>query len=251
LPNEFTLPGKVKLNYLNSDAFRLCIEENVFMGEDVSTFLNNEKSLFEDRLISILPGLKINGLVKRDDFDRSLVWDGDITNMDANTPVATASDAHSSYPVSFGLSLSPPKFEITEQSFNLVGLQNQNVTYRMVFPRGTTVEASDSLNKLVTGKIGDRYYIEVSFNASESGLTDVVRCKIVPSTLFALAIFLPCIVCLIIAVVLIIAILIIRKKRKGFRGPRKPKKESKEDKEETGDYEEQEYYVPPPPSSKK
>jgi len=256
LPDEFTLPDKVKLGYLNSDAFRLCIEENVFGGEKVSAFLDNEKKLFETRLISLLPGLKINGLVNRDAFDQSIAsWDGEITNMDADTPVTTASDAHSSYPVAFGISFSPPKFEITEQSLNLVGLQNQNVTYRIVLPRGTTMDASDSLNRLVPGKTDGRDYIEISFDASESGITDIVRFKIVPSPLFALSIFLPCIVCLIIAVVLIIAILIIRKKRKGFGGKRshpKKTKESKEDKEEeSGGYEEQEYYVPPPPSSKK
>jgi hypothetical protein len=242
---------------LNSDAFRLCVEENVFRGEDVNEFLTNEKRIFEERLINILPGLKINGLEKRDVFDQSIAsWDGDITNMDADEPVTTASDAHSYYPINFGLSFSPPKFEINEQSISLIGLQSQNVTYRMLFPRGTTVDASDSLNKLVPGKTSDgREYIEISFSASESGLTDNVRFKIVPSPLFALSIFLPCIVCLIIAVVLIIAILIIRKKRKGFGGKRsRPKKtkESKEDEEEeSGGYEEQEYYVPPPPSSKK
>lgn len=257
LPEEFILPSKVSMNYLNSDAFRLCVEENVFRGEDVTEFLTNEKRIFEERLINILPGLKINGLEKRDVFDQSIAsWDGDITNMDADEPVTTASDAHSSYPINFGLSFSPPKFEITEQSINLIGLQSQNVTYRMFFPRGTSVDASDSLNKLVPGKTSDgREYIEISFSASESGLTDNVRFKIVPSPLFALSIFLPCIVCLIIAVVLIIAILIIRKKRKGFGGKRsRPKKtkESKEDEEEeSGGYEEQEYYVPPPPSSKK
>jgi hypothetical protein len=257
LPDEFTLPDKIKLGYLNSDAFRLCVEEDVFGGEKVSAFLNNERELFETRLISLLSGLKIDGLVNRDAFDRSIAsWDGEITNMDADTPVTTASDAHSSYPVTFSLSFSPPKFEITEQSLNLTGLQNQNVTYRIVLPRGTTMDASDSLNRLVPGKTADgRDYIEISFDASESGLTDIVSFKIVPSPLFALSIFLPCIVCLVIAVVLIIAILIIRKKRKGFGGKRRrPKKtkESKEDEEEeSGGYEEQEYYVPPPPSSKK
>jgi len=256
-PDEFTLPDKVKLNYLNSDAFRLCVEENVFSEESMNEFLTNEKILFENRLTNLLPGLKINGLVNRDVFDQSIAsWNGDITNMNADTPVITASDAHSSYPVTFGLSFSPPKFEITEQSLNLVGLQNQNATYRIVLPRGTTMDASDSLNRLVQGKTSDgRDYIEISFNASESGLTDVVRFKIVPSPLFALSIFLPCIVFLIIVIVLIVTILIIRKKRKGFGGKRsRPKKtkESKEDEEEeSGSYEEQEYYVPPPPSTKK
>jgi len=258
LSSDFVLPAKISLDYLNSDAFRLCVEEGLFGAEKISNFLANEKLLFENRLPNILAGLTISGLAKRDAFDQSLAWDGDITNMDASNPIVAASDAHSSYPVSFGLSFSPPKFEINDQSFNLVGLQNQNVTYRIVFPRGTTVEANDPLNKLVSGKTSDgRDYIEVSFDVSESGLTDIVEFKIIPSPLFVLSIFLPCIVFVIIAIVLVIAIYIVRRKRRGFGEERRPRskktraRESEEEEEEAGSYEEQSYYVPPPPQSKK
>jgi len=254
LPDEFTLPEKVFLNYLNSDAFRLCIEENIFGEDKITDFLTSEKLLFENRLTSILPGLKINGLIKRDVFDQSLKWDGNIANMDADTPLVVASDAQSSYSLSFGLSLLPPKFEISNQSFNFVGLQNQNVTYRMIFPHGTTVDADDSLGRILVGKTSDgRDYIEISFNASESGLTDVVSCKIIPSALFVVGIFIPCIISLIILIVLIVVIYIIRRKRKqrGMGITPKEKKREKESEESTEGYEGEDYYIPPPPPSSK
>jgi len=246
LPDEFTLPEKVSLKYLNSDAFRLCIEENLFgFGEDnICAFLTNEKKLFENRLENILSDLEVDGYVDRDAFDRSLVWDGDIANMDANTPVKVVSYAHSSYSVPFGLSFLPPNFEISNQSFNFMGLKNQSVTYRVIFPHGTTVEFNDSLGRAVVKETDDgRKYIEISFNASESGLIDKVTCKIIPSTLFVVGIFMPCIISLIITIIMIVVILIVRKKRRG-------KKETVTEEEGFEGYEDQEYYVPPPPSSK-
>ena len=126
-----------------------------------------------------------------------------------------------------------------------MGLKNQSVTYRVIFPHGTTVEFNDSLGRAVVKETDDgRKYIEISFNASESGLIDKVTCKIIPSTLFVVGIFMPCIISLIITIIMIIVILIIRKKRRG-------KTETVAEEEEGFEgYEDQEYYVPPPPSSK-
>jgi len=248
LPDPFTLPEKVLLDYLNSDALRLCMEEGVFSEEEMSTFLTSEKQLFENKMTTILPNLEIDGHVNRNAFDGSLMWDGNIGDMDANDPVQVVSYAHSSYPHSFGLSFIPPSFEISNQSLSVRGLQNQDVTYRMIFPHGiSSVEVSDSLGRAVVDKTDDgRYYVEISFNASESGLVDDVSCKITPSALFIVGIFMPCIVSFIITIILIIVIYIIRKKRKGG------KKMAVEEKSFDDDYgyEDQDYYVPPPPSSK-
>ncbi len=206
----------------------------------------NEMRLFENRLTNILPGLDVDGRVNRDTFDESLEWNSDIAKMDADTPVRIVSYAHSSYPISFDLSFLPPKFEISDQSFNFTGLQNQNVTYRMFFPKGTTVVVNDSLNRAVVKKNDDgREYIEITFTASESGLIDVVTCKIVPSALFVIGIFMPCIMSLIITIILVIVIYSIRKKRKKGKG-----KDMVVEEESFEGYRDQDYYVPPPPSSK-
>ena len=240
LGNNLNLPEKVSLEYLNSDAFRLCIEENVFDKSSVDAFLNDEKQLFEGRAMTIFSGLDIKGSVNRDEFDDSLKWDGDITNMDGISPVEIVSYAHCPYSIPFEFSFILPKFEISNQNFNFTGIQNQNVTYKIIFPHGTTIEADDSLNKATIGKTEDgRYYLELSFNASESSLTDAISCKIVPSMLFIVGLFMPCIVSLIITIILVMVIYTIRGKRKG--GGRITVK----DKKAPNSIEEQDYYVPP------
>ena len=246
MPKGFTLPEKVFLDYLNSDAFRLCIEENVFSEESVTNFLKDEKDLFENTLRQVMPGLKISANVNRDVFEKSLaVWNGDISMMDDDSPVKTASCAHSSYPVSFDLSFLPPGFGIPIKKFNFTGLPNQDVTYRMIFPHGISIEVSDPLNKAAVKETKDeKDYIEIKFNASESNLTVEVSCKMIPSALFVVGVFLPCIVSLIIAIILIIVIYIIRKKRKG------KKIETPIEEEDLTGYEAEDYYVPPPPGSK-
>lgn len=246
LPEEFTLPEKVSLDYLNSDAFRLCVEEKVFDEKSVATFLNNEKDLFENVLRQVLSGLDVSGNVNEDIFEESLnAWDGNISKMDANTPVKTASYAHSPYLVSFGLSFLPPSVDIPAKNFNFSGLPNQKVTYKMIFPHGISIEIRDPLNKAEVKETGDgRHYIEITFSTSESNLTDVVSCKMIPSALFVIGVFMPCIVSLIITIILIIVIYIIRRKRKGRKIETPPEEE-----EDLTGYEEEEYYVPPPPES--
>jgi len=246
IPEEFILPEKIFLNYLNADAFRLCVEENVFSEESIANFLKDEKDLFESTLRQVISGLKISANVNRDVFENSLAaWDGDISIMDDDTPVKTALYAHSSYPVSFDLSFLPPGFNIPIKKFNFTGLPNQEVTYRMIFPHGISVEVSDPFNKSVVKQTRDeKYYIEIKFSASESDLTVEVSCKMVPSVLFIMGVFLPCIMSLFIAIILIVIIYIIRKKRKG------KKVETPIEEEDLTGYEEEDYYIPPPPESK-
>ena len=247
LPTEFKLPKKVSLEYMNADAFRLCVEEKVFSENIVTDFLDNEKDRFESLLTQLLPGLRVRGNVNKDVFEVSIKdWDENISNMDFKTPVKTSSYAHSSYPVSFDLSFLPPGVDIPTKKFNFSGLPNQNVTYRMIFPHGLSIGASDPLNKADVKKTKDgRYYIEITFSASEPHITDVVvSCKMVPTALFIIGVFMPCIISLIITIILVLVIYFIRKKRKG----RKIETTLKE--EDIDDYEDEDYYVPPPPGSK-
>ncbi|MCK5031718.1 MAG: hypothetical protein KAR64_09645, partial [Thermoplasmatales archaeon] len=222
-------------------------EEKVFGEDDTAIFLNGEKQLFESRLMNILKLPEIDGSVDIDAFDESLDWDGDIANMDALMPVEVVSYAHTSYPVSFDISFLPPKFEISYQSFNFTGIQSQNVTYKMIFPHGTTVVVNDTLEKAVVKKTDDgREYIVITFGTSEFGLMDTVSCKIIPSALFIVGLFMPCIISLIITIILVVVIYIIRRKRKRKRGLI-----TDEDGRSFDGYNGQEYYVPPPPSSKR
>jgi hypothetical protein len=242
-PEQFTLPERITMEYLNADAFRLGVEENVFNEENVTSFLEDKKQLFENRMANLFPELSLDPHTRREDFDQSLLWDGDISQMDETSPVIVSTYTHSTYPATFELSFLPPTVEVVNQSLNFTGLQNQQVTYRVVFPKGISVNVNDSLNKVAV-KLGEdgREYLEVTFNVSEAGLTNIVTFQMVASPLFVLGIFMPCILTLIITIILLIAIYLIRKKRK------KGKVVIEED---TSDgYEGQEYYVPPSPPGK-
>jgi hypothetical protein len=245
LPDAFQLPGKISLKYINADAFRLCIEENVFDTKAVNNFLNNEKKLFEQLLKKALPGLKLNGNINRNIFEGSLIlWDGDISNMESFPPVKTGSYGHSSYPISFNLSYLPPNIEIPTITFNFSGIPNQNVTYKMIFPHGISIIVDDPLNKTYMDKTKDgRYYLLTTFSSSESNLTLEVSCKMTASAFFIIGIFVPCIISFVIAIILIIVIYIIRKKRRGktIKAPIE---------EDISGYEDEDYYVPPPKKNK-
>jgi len=246
IPDEFNLPDKLSLQFLSADALRLCIEENVFSETLVDDFLKSESEGFEDIFKHILPGLEVSTNANKDNFYNSLQWDGNISDMDAEMPVNVPTFTHSTYSVPFDFSFLPPKFEIPEKYYNFTGLSNQDVTYKIIFPNGILIEISDPLNKADFGQLNDgRYYLEIKFSASESYQELDVTCRMIPSALFIIGIFIPCIISLFITIVLIIVIFIIRRKRKRMGG-----EELHPEKEEKTGYEEREFYVPPPPGKK-
>ena len=245
VPNELNLPEKVSLNYLNADAFRLCVEENVFSENNVNKFLTGETDEFISIFKHLLPGLDTSAKANKNLFEDSLQWDGNISDMDAEKPVIVATSTNSLYSVSFDFSFLPPKFEIPLRTFNFTGLNNQDVMYKIIFPKGIAIEISDPLDKAIFGQMDDgRYYIKIMFSADESNQMVEVSCKMIPSALFIIGVFIPCIVSLFITFILIIVIFIIRKKRKMKRG----ELHLPEEEEITG-YEEEGFYVPPPPGS--
>ena len=248
LPNEFDLPDKVFLDYLNSDAFRLCVQEEVFSEEDVNNFLTDNVDIFTNRMMNIFSqtALEFDGRTNQDVFDESVEVDVNITHMTGINPVKVNSYAYSSYPISFSLSFLPPEFEIVGQNFTFRGIQNQDITYKITFPHGTTVDVEDSLGRasVLTAEDG-RQYVEVAFGASESDMESYVNCKIMPSLFFVLGLFMPCIVSFIIVVILVVVVVILRRKRRG------KKLMVVEEENNIEGYENQDYYVPPPPPSSK
>jgi len=251
IPDQFILPEKVSIDYLDADAFKLCVQENVFDSDSVNTFLNSEKEKYISRLKGIIPNLAVSGNIKRDAFDKSIEnWDGNISNMGKTPPVNIGFDSYSSYPVQFDFSILPPSADIPEKTFTFEGFTDQNVTYKMIFPKGVSVSVNDEFGKARIFESNGREYIEISFTANETNLTSVVTCKITPSAMFMFGIFTPCIVSLIITLILVIVIFIIRRKRKRGKPSKKPVVHESYEEEDLSNYEEEDYYVPPPPKSK-
>ena len=248
LPDVFSLPDKISLDFLTSDAFRLCINEMVFDQEDVNDFLSSEKDNFIRNVKEIFPEITAQGNVNKKTFEKSLIWDNDINSMDAQNPVKTESYSHTSQGASFDLSIIPPGVKIPSQRYNFTSMEGKTVTYKMIFPSGLNIVAEDTLDKVVVNQDENgKYYFEISFDASEQILEDIVKLRLIPSGLFILGILMPCILSLIITIILIVVIVLIRRKRKGrIKQPKKAPEESYEE-----GYENEDYYVPPQPPSKK
>jgi hypothetical protein len=243
IPEQFTLPKNLSIDLIDSDSTRLCIEEKVFSEKDVADFLDHRKQIFENRLINILEWNEIEGGSDNNEFKKSLEWDKNISNMDPEKPVIVSSYAYVSYPASFDISFIPPSITINTKKFNFTGLQNQNITYSMIFPRGLNIIVNDTLNKVSLKQTKEgREYFELNFNASEHSQIDTVLVKMTPSVLFVIGIFMPCILSLIVTILLVILIYILRRKRN--------RKRNFPSSEMENDYQEQNYYVPPPPKSK-
>jgi hypothetical protein len=242
---------KINITYLNSDAFRLCTEENVFSESQIISFLLQKTEMFQQRLSTIFNGLHVNGIIDKKTFYNSLVWDGDISAMDNIVPVVVSNYANEVYVVGFNVSLWPAEFTLAPQRFIFQGVENQTVSYRIILPRGITVNASDSAGMpLVIGKTNDgRDYVELSFDAESATQSTVLTCVLNASPVYIVGLFLPCILAFILLVVLVVIIYLIRKKRGGLRKGKRKLFEPEDN--EPSDYSGQEYYVPPPPPSKK
>lgn len=248
IPPEFSLPDKIEIDYLNSDALRICIDENIFKSDQVNTFLDNEKTFFENKLRRVVSGLEVKGNTDKDSFDESLVWNQDINNMDSEQPVKTRTYAYTTHPIGLHLSIIPPSVKIPDQTYNFTGLKNQSVTYKILFPSGITVDVKDKYGKAEVKKTEDeRQYLEITFSSEESNMSVDVTCLLTPSTLFVIGLFIPCIISIVITIIILIVVIMLRKKRKG-RGPKRQREPVYEERD-TG-YEDQDYYIPPPPGSK-
>jgi len=247
-PSEFPLSSKINLTYLNADAFRLCTEEQVFNGPSLDLFLSEKKDVFQQRASGIIHGLSVKGSTDRKAFSDSLIWDGDISAMDALVPIVVSSYASQVYTIGFTMSLWPATLSISPQHFSIQGIGNQTITYRFIFPKGISVNASDSAGTAVnTGKTQDgRDYVELIFN--EGNQTSTLTCVLNASPVYVLSIFLPCLLVFVLLIILIVIIYLIRKKRGGLR---RGKKKSFEPEDNEPADEMPDYYVPPPPSSKR
>jgi len=241
IPETLQIPSQISLDHLNSDAFRICVEEKIFSNESINEFLNSIKINFENRTGFMFPLLIGKAHTNIDVFEESLTWDENLSNMDSEKPVKINSFMRSTYSLPFEFSLLPPSFKVASQNITLTGIENQTVTYMMIFPQGTTVKVSDTLNKSITGETSDgSKFFMLSFNASESDLADVVTLQIQPSSLFVIGLFIPCLISILITIILFVVVYVLRKKRNKIRGGPPPS--------EPG-YENQDYYVPPPPPS--
>jgi hypothetical protein len=193
--------------------------------------------------------LHVKGTLDRKVFSNSLGWDGDISAMDGVVPVVVSNMANEVFTVGFNVSLWPLELTFTPQDFTFQGIENQTVTYRIIFPQGITVNVSTPFGKsIITGKTSDGHeYAELSFDPESAQQSTVLACVLNASPVYVVWIFLPCLLVFILLIVLIVIIFLIRKKRGGLRRGKRKLFEPEDN--EPSDYRGEEYYVPPPPPS--
>jgi len=246
LPNMFSLSDKINIDFLNSDALRVCLQEEVFEKENIDSFLTKDKTDFEVLAKKIMKNIEVKGNINREDFDKSLEWDENISKMDSTSPVKTVSYSYTSQPVKFDIKIAPPGIKIPSQTYNFSGIKNQTVTYRIFFPKDINIDVKDET--ISKQKSDGREYLEITFTPDNANTSLSVSCTITPSLLFLVGLFMPCILSIFITLILIIVLAIFRRKKRGRVNPAKYERKTYEEAEPG--YEDRDYYIPPPPGSK-
>lgn len=245
---ELFIPPEINLSFINADAFRLCVDEKVFSSDEIDAYINHHEIVLENTSRRLFPSIKGSAVTETDVFEDSLVWDKNISMMDAEDPVVFHQCMESTAPLSCSFSVFPPQFSFATQNLTFVGVAEETVTYNMSFPKGITVNVLSSSQPIVQQVSSDgNALLSVRLNASEEGKVINVLISMQPSALYILGLFVPCIISVVITFILFIVVFIIRKKRNLLqKGKQEPHHQGKND-----GYENEEYYVPPkPPSSR-
>jgi hypothetical protein len=240
-PDNLSLKS-VTLDYLCSDALRLLIEEKIFSGKVLNDFLSSIKRNAEENMAKIF-NKTIEAKMDKILFYNSLKWDGDIYDMDDDLPVNISVYSKFVKPVFINLGFIPPSLSISNISFNLVGSSDYNISYKIIFPKGISIETNDpSISKSKT-KDG-REFVVVSFEKGESLSGYTLNCSLKASPLFVIFVLQPCWIIFGVIILIIIILALLRKRRKGKKiYPVRPTPRKMKEIEE----EEEGFYIPPEP----
>jgi large-conductance mechanosensitive channel len=246
--SDLLIPSAIDLSFINADAFRLCVEENVFSEKELDSFITRHENELENMSKRLFPSIKGSAVSDLSVFEHSLLWDGNISTMGSNQPVIINQVMESTAPLSCHISLFPPQFSFASQNLTFIGVAGETVTYNLTFPKGVSVDVeSFSQNIVQKTSEDDTDLISVTLNASETGKIATIVLTMQPSLTYVLGLFMPCIISIIITLILFFVVYVIRKKRNMFRQKNQhpPSPNGKDD------YQNEDYYVPPkPPSSR-
>jgi hypothetical protein len=242
---DLTLPEKIQLDLLNADVLRLCIEESIFTPLQITNYLREKKDEFNGQLSTLLRDIELKGILDENTFFNSLDWDGDISSMDALTPILISITSKSLHPTELTISLIPPSLGIANQTFHLTGFPQKTTIYTIIFPKGISIDPINinGSNIHQDKDSNGRYFIEYKIPASSFDTSQIITCHLTASPLYVLSILLPLILSIILVIILIILIYLFRKKRRG--------RTSKQYPSHPQEYYNREEYTPPPPPQKK
>jgi hypothetical protein len=245
--SDLSIPTEVSLPFVNADAFRLCVFENVFSTEGINEYIKSYETEFENMSRRLFPSIKGSAVNDKHTFEESLRWDGNISSMDSTSPIIIRQRMESTAPLSCHFSLFPPNFSFERLNLTFVGTPKETVTYNMTFPKGISINVISSSQQLEQTVLPDgTTKLSTTLNASEDGKVATILLSMQPSIVYVISLFVPCIISVFITLILFFVVYVIRKKRNLYRQNRRgPVSDPGED------YENEDYYVPPkPPSSK-
>lgn len=248
-PPELYIPSAIDISLVNADAFRLCVEEDVFNATELESFIFKHETELENMSKRLFPSIKGTAVSDTRIFETSLLWDGNISTMSDDDPVIIHQTMQSTAPLSCEVSFFPPQFSFASQNLTFVGVAEETVTYNMTFPKGITVRIESSSQPIVQITTEDgSSMISVTLNASDTARIATVVLSMNPSLTYVIGLFMPCILSVFITLILFFVVFIIRKKRNAYR----QKNQYQPSSDGESDYQNEDYYVPPkPPSARK
>lgn len=241
LPTQLMLHPHINISFLNADALRLIIQEDILTESQKESYIDQRLLTYENLLKQCI-GVDEKPTIDQAAFSSSLSWDKDISNMGETPPVVISAYTNSLETIPLTINTIPAELIIPKQTYTLP-IDNQSITYRISLPKGVNIIAtSQHNNTIIKGTDSDqRDYIEISYLGTESYANDTITCTLIPTGLFVFNLFLPIILVVLLIIILIAVILYFRKKKRG--------KLVVERHPEPSPYEDKDYYVPPPPGS--
>lgn len=220
--NLLSLPSWIEMDIMDSDLFRLFVEEGI-LDIELRHFIDERLNISKDLLKLVAKQGELKVYLDEMRFKSSLEWDKNIRNMDDQKPINISFFSITNRKSKFSFSLFPFSLTIVNESFDCFSTPGENITYIIVFPKGAELYFNDSLSRSRRIVLDDgRECIEVSFSSNDGLTSTTVYYSLKLSPLITLLVFLPIFV-MIIIIIIIVGIIIITLRRRRLR-PKAPER---------------------------
>ncbi|MDD5502780.1 MAG: hypothetical protein PHH26_04865 [Candidatus Thermoplasmatota archaeon] len=208
VPSDLEMPGKISMKYVNSDALRLALNEELISSDYFSNITEKMLGKMEGALSGMAGGALSLELDKAA-LDASLAIPVDISGMNDENPIVFKVKT-------FELSLGAKKsgaqaalVNLPKFSFSFPSMEYGDVIYRIIMPPGIEVVSAEGAT---SGKTqGGRQYVEASAMSGKSANIGIVLGVGIG---FILGVAWPFIVGIVAVCAVVIAVVIIRKRQK-------------------------------------
>ena len=226
-----SLPEWIDLEIVNADLFRLFVEDGVLNESALDNLFARVLNFSKETVHTLTGEGKLKIYINDKLFEDSLKWDRDIKTMDDEQPVDIPTFSSITKRSGFSISVFPPSLDIKDEKLNCVSSSIENITYRIIFPKGVSVVRYNSSGNVVKGKTVDgRECLEITIPRTDSASIIAIHYSLRFSPLMVLKLFMPPIIMAVIVISLIAIVLFMRRRRR-YRLPQPQFRELKESEE--------------------